>query len=149
MRDPVTFFVFSGKTAFMPLRYLYGECFKLIDPHPQVQPMQCFYKSCPANMNCGETIAKRVAFMFDKVFGPDVKMLIAYFKYRDRPKSVRAAIFRRNMGAPKIMVLNHSAFNKCKREGMVFRWAPSDEYMSLNMSTTGGIIPVENLIRES
>jgi hypothetical protein len=149
MRDPVTFFVFSGKTAFMPLRYLYGECFKLIEPHPQVQPVQCFYTSCPANMNCGETIAKRVAFMFDKVFGPEVKMLVAYYRYQDRPNSVRAAIFQKNLGEPSVMVLNHSAFNKCKREGLVFQWVPSDEYMSVGMSVPSGIIPVESLIRES
>ena len=162
MREPVTFFTFHDKTAFIHLKDLYEECFVLIEPHEQLVPMQCFYTECHANKNCGETIARRVNFLFDRVLSSKVGMLIAYFKYRDRPQSIRGIVFMRPgfegnidnplmSGAaasgsdPRVMILNRSAFYKCKRGGKLFQWVPSDEYLYLGNDNT--LIPVENLIR--
>ncbi len=163
MREPVTFFTFHEQTAFLHLKDLYGECFVLIEPHEQLTPMQCFYTECHANRNCGETIARRVNFLFDRVFSSKVNMVVAYFKYRDRPQSIRGIVFIRPgysipednpfmSGAassgtdPRVMILNRSAFNRCKKEGKLFQWVPSDEYLYLGNDNT--IIPVENLIRK-
>ncbi len=163
MREPVTFFTFCDKTAFIHLKDLYAECFVLIEPHEQLVPMQCFYAECHANRNCGETIARRVDFLFERVLSPEVGMLIAYFKYRDRPKSIKGVVFRKPgyedqgdlpvlSGAaasgsdPKVMILNRSAFYRCKKEGKVYQWVPSDDYLYLG-NNNNKIIPVENLIR--
>ncbi len=132
----------------MHLRDVYGECFFLIEPHEQLTPLQCFETECQANKNCGEVIARRVNFLFERVLNEDVKLLIAYFKYRDRPNSIRGAIFTRDMDDPSVKILNVSGFYKCRDEGKVYQWVPSDEFLLMG-SNSKGIIPVDNLIRGS
>lgn len=90
-----------------------------------------------------DILAKRVNYLFTHVV-PDSQQIIAYFKYRDRPDSIRAGIFTRDMKEPKLMTLNRSAFQKFQREGVMFRWIPNDEY--LLMAPTSNIIPVESLL---
>lgn len=142
----LNYFIFSNKTAFMPFRDLYGECFPLIDEHPQVSPAQCYYKECPANKSCGEIMAHRVYFLFDKVFPPDVECLIAYFKYRDRPGSVRGVIFDREMSEPKTMVLNRAGFfDKCMKEGRVYTWETTVEYDGLGWAERNQIITLDSI----
>lgn len=142
----LNYFVFSRKTAFMPFRDLYGECFPLIDPHEDVSPAQCYYKECPANKGCGEIMAHRTYFLFDKVFPPEVEVLYAYFTYRDRPNSVRAVIFDRSMSEPKTMVLNRVGFfEKCMAEGRVYQWETTTEYDSLGWAERNKIITLDSI----
>lgn len=94
-------------------------------------PLRCMNEDgCPANANCGEKISRRVHYLFEEVLPGDVEMLIGYFKYRDT-KSLRAAIFERDMPAPRVRVINPYAFKKFMREGTAYRWFPTLEYSLL------------------
>lgn len=143
MEDFVPFFTFQGHSVFVPLKYVYPECFVLIDPHVQLSPMQCLRTSCPANANCATKLAKRVNFLFNHVV-PEGKMIYAYFKYRDRPNSIRAAVFDREMDEPKVMVLNQSAFRKFMKEGIQQKWYPPVDYWLAGGSDK--LISVEHLL---
>lgn len=143
-RDPFSFVVFKEKTMFMPLRYIYGECWGLIEHHPQMFPLKCFVTDgCPVTANCGEIIVNRVNYLFEEVV-PKVEIIVAYYKYRDRPKSIRGAIFNKNLDPPSISILNPYAFRKFIREGTAFQWFPTSEF--LFMSGNKDIIPVEKLV---
>jgi hypothetical protein len=91
-----------------------------------------------------DILAKRVNYVFTQLV-PDGKMLIAYFKYPDRPNSIRAGVFTRDLDEPKLMTLNRSAFQKFQKEGATFQWFPTDEF--LLMAPSEQIIPVESLIK--
>jgi hypothetical protein len=144
--EPVTFFTFHNKTAFLPLKFVYPECTVLLEHVPQAYPLMCMKQpNCPANRNCGELIAKRVHYLFDKVVPTDVKLIIAYYKYRDRPESIRGVTFWRDMSEPDVKILNRSGFDKFLREGTKYQWVPTTEYLFLSPSNT--IIPVETLLR--
>lgn len=137
MRQPVYFFVFQEKTAFIPVKYLYPECFILIEEHPKVEPFQCFAKECPANKNCAETIANRVHYLFENVLPPKVEQLFAYFNYRNDGfnskgefiPSLGAALFYKDLTEPSWMKINRWGFNKLKNEGHTMMWMPTDEYL--------------------
>lgn len=140
----VAFFTFHDKTVFVPLKYIYPECFVLIEPYEQVSPLQCIYDDqCPANRGCMEILAKRINYFFTHVT-PKAELLITYFKYRDRPNSIRAGVFDRELNEPRVMTLNQSAFRKFQREGLSFTWIPTNEFLFMGASNT--LIPVENLI---
>lgn len=141
----ISFFIFQEKTAFIPLRYVYPECVKLIEPHPQMYPLRCLREDgCPANVQCMDFLVKRVDYLFQEVL-PDSDLLIVYYKYKDRPDSIRAAVFFRDLREPKLMTCNKAAFKKFQREGKIFAWAPSGSYLTLGAERN--IIPVENLIK--
>jgi len=145
MTELFSYFTFQEKTTFIPLKYLYPECMVLIEDHPQMYPLKCMVEDgCPANANCGEIIVRRVNYLLQEIM-PETEMLIAYFKYRDRPNSIRGAVFNRNLDPPTIDILNPYAFRKFMREGTTYQWLPSTEYLLLGGS--GGIIPVEGLIK--
>lgn len=91
-----------------------------------------------------DILAKRVNYLFTHVV-PDAKQIIAYFKYRDRPTSVRAGVFTRDMDEPRVMTLNQSAFKKFQQEGLSFSWFPTDEF--LLVAPDPKLIPVKNLIK--
>ena len=112
----------------MPLRSVYPECLVHIEPHPQLYPLQCFRTSCPANKNCAEIIARRVNYLFTMVM-PQAEMLILYYKYRDRPKSIRAGVFMRDLQEPRQMIVNPYAFKKFQKGGITYEWFPKDEFL--------------------
>ena len=143
-RDPVFYFVFQGKTAFMPLKYLYPECFVHIKDSPQLYPMKCFSTdSCPPGANCGEILVKRVNYLFTEVF-PSAEVLVSYYKYHDKPDSIRGAVFNKDLEPPTLSTLNPTAFRKFQREGVTYQWYPPDEY--LFMGGSGGLITVDNIL---
>lgn len=90
-----------------------------------------------------DVLAKRINYLFTHVI-PEGKQIIAYFKYRDRPDSIRAGIFTRDMQEPRVMTLNKSAFNKFQKEGISFTWVPNSEYLLMAPSTN--VIPVQSLL---
>lgn len=139
----------------MPLRYCYPECGVLIEPHPRVQPIQCYRTECPANKNCAETMAHRIHYLFEEVFSDDVEMLFLYFKLRDDQgfwsqgewiPSLGAGLFYRDMREPRWMKLNRWGFNKVKDEGIVMRWLPTDEFLFIGGSDDI-LIPANSLVR--
>ena len=141
-RDPISYVVFKNKTVFMPLRYIFPECSFLIKDHPQMYPLRCFVEDgCPAAVRCNvEIIANKVNFLFQEVI-PSAEIIVAYYKYRDRPRSVRGAIFNRNLDSPKIRLLNPYAFTKFVREGTTYNWYPSDEYSFMGGSKDILVVP--------
>jgi hypothetical protein len=140
-RDPITYSVFQKKTMFIPLRYVYGECFHLIKDHPQMYPLKCFAEDgCPVVANCGEIIVHKINYLFQEVV-PKVEIIVAYYKYPDRPGSVRGAIFNRNLDSPNITLLNNYALTKFLREGIAFNWYPSNEYSFISGSKDILIVP--------
>lgn len=143
MKDPIAFFVFQRKNLFIPLRFVYGECFPLIADRPQLSPLQCLQTTCPVNAGCMDILAKRVNYLFTQVV-PAAELLIAYFKYPDRPNSVRAGIFYRDLREPRVMTLNKAAFKKFQNEGIAYTWIPPDEYLLMGPAQT--LIPVESLL---
>lgn len=144
MKQPLAFFVFQRHSVFIPFKYVYGECQTLIEKHPQLSPLHCLKNDhCPVNSGCMDVLAKRVDYLFTHVV-PEGKLLIAYFKWPDRPKSIRAGIFDREMTEPKVMTLNISAFQKFQKEGLSFTWVPTDEYMLIRPFS--GLIPVQSLL---
>ena len=146
-RKPVFYFSFQEKSVFVPLKFIYPECFFHIKDHPQLYPMKCFMEdACPPTANCGEVLVRRVHYFFENVV-PDAEILVAYFKYRDRPKSLRGAVFNRNLDPPTLSILNPFAFRKFQKEGTTYQWYPTDEY--LFMGGSKGLISVENLVKPS
>jgi hypothetical protein len=142
----LSYFSFQEKTIFIPLRYVYPECFALIAPHPQMHPVRCLREDgCPANMNCMEHLVQRVNYLFGEVF-PKAEMMIAYFKYDDRPKSIRGAIFYKDLREPELKTLNPFGFRKFQREGTVGTWTLTTEYK--HFGSNRAIVPVERLVRE-
>lgn len=147
MREQVVFFTFQKHSVFMPLRYIYPECMKLIESHAQLSPLFCLnHNNCPANKGCMDILAKRLNYLFTQVV-PDAKQIIAYFKYRDRPNSIRAGVFTREMTEPSVQTLNQSAFKKFQREGLTFSWFPTDDF--LLMAPIPRLLPVESLIKNA
>jgi hypothetical protein len=144
MRDPIAYAVFQDKTMFIPLRQVYPECWYHIKDHPQMYPLKCFTTdSCPVGSNCGEVLVKRIHYLFEEIV-PKVEIIIAYYKYYDKPTSIRGAIFNKNLDPPKLSILNPYAFRKFLKESIVFQWYPSDAY--LFMGGSKGILPVEVLL---
>lgn len=141
------FFVFQGKSIFMPLRYLYPECFSLIEKQDQLYPLLCLKSDCPANKGCADILAKRVHYIFNQVV-PAGELLIAYYRYRDRPNSIRGGIFTKDMKEPYVSVLNPWAFRKFQKEGVSYAWAASQEYWTLG-SRGDILIPEIELIKSS
>ena len=87
----IYYFVFQKKTAFIPLKSLYPECFFLRKDHPRTEALQCFKTSCPANKNCADIVAKRVFHLFEHVV-VDSELLLAYFK--NTKGSICAGVFQ-------------------------------------------------------
>lgn len=143
MTDLVSFFTAHKHSIFIPFKYLYPECLVLIDKGEKLSPLLCLKDSCPVNANCPSRLAKRVKFLFDHV-APESKMIYAYFKYRDRPNSIRAGVFDRELNEPRVITLNKSAFEKFKKEGVIHQWNPPMDYWLLGGSDK--LIPVENLL---
>lgn len=146
--EPIYYFRFQHKTAFVKLEYLFPECFILIEGKEKLHPLKCLEGMCSANANCMEGLAKRVHYFFDNVV-LDAELIIAYFKYPDRPQSIRAGIFHRDMEEPRITVLNPWAFKKFQKEGDTYKWVPPEEFYQLgNVLTVPDILPAENLLRK-
>lgn len=143
--EPAAFFVFQKHSMFIPLRFVYPECNILIAPYEQLTPLHCLKQDhCPANKSCMDVLVKRVNYLFTQV-QPEAEQILAYFKYRDRPDSIRAAVFTRDLASPTVMTLNRSAFKKFQREGLTFTWVPPMEYWL--MSPDANLISVESLLK--
>jgi hypothetical protein len=144
-RHPISYFTFQEKTAFLPLKFLYPECKVLIEDQPQMFPLKCFQTDgCPVNANCGEIIVRRVHYFFEQVV-PQSEVLVCYYKYPDRPKSIRGAVFNRDLQPPEISILNPFALRKFMKGGITYQWFPTDEF--LFMGSEKQIIPVGGLIK--
>lgn len=143
-----SFFVFQTKSVFVPLRYLYPECSLLLKETkiPESFPLACLQQDCDVNQNCAETLALRVNYWFTHVV-PNAEMIFSYFKYGDRPDSIRLGVFDRSMSDPRVIVGNKSAFKKFKDEAEVFQWVPPSEYLFLTGSSSSPIVPVESLVK--
>lgn len=144
MKQPIAYFIVQDKTVFMPLKFLYSECFYHIEKLDQVYPMRCFVDNCPVTANCGEILARRTNYLFERLF-PQAEMLIAYYKYPDRPRSIRAIILNEDFSDPRVVTLNPWAFKKFQKEGIPYKWFPTEEYSF--MSGSKGLLPVESLLR--
>lgn len=145
MKQPIPFFSFQKHSIFMPFRFIYPECLVLIEPHQQLSPLHCLKGPCHVDKGCMEILARRVNYLFTHVC-PDGQQIIAYFKYRDRPDSIRAGVFTRDLSEPRLMTLNKSAFLKFQKEGVTYQWIPSDEYLFIGRSEN--LIPVQNLLHK-
>jgi len=143
-REQISYFDFQGHSVFLPLRFLYAECLVLIDGSPQLYPLACFNRPCPVMKNCPDVLAHRVNYLFDKIV-PNAEVIYAYFKHPDRPRSIRAGMFRRDLSEPKTIVMNLAAFNKFRREGVTYNWIPPDEFIFMGGSDSQ-IIPATNLL---
>lgn len=129
---------------FIPLRFVFPECWYHIKDQPQLYPLKCFASdSCPVGANCGEVLVKRVNYLFEEVV-PKVELIVAYYKYRDKPNSIRGAFFNKNLDPPKLSVLNPFALRKFLKGSITFQWFPKDEY--LFMGGSKGIIPIEGVV---
>ncbi len=145
--NAAAYLVYQQKTVFIPLRYVYPECSILIAPHPRVPPLLCLKSDCPANRNCMETLAKRVFYFFEQV-EPAATLMVAYFKHPDRPNSIRAGIFDKELENPRVSTLNVSAFKKFCTEGDTKYWTPTTEYLNIQGAVSlPKIIPVSSLIK--
>jgi hypothetical protein len=123
------YFTHSG-TVFMPMRDLYPECLAIIENEPELYPLKCMASSCPRNSNCAERLAHRVNFFFEEV-ATNEKILLTYFKHLDRPNSVRAGVFHRDMREPRVILCNYFAFKKFSKEGTVYSWDPPESFYLL------------------
>lgn len=143
MREPIYYFTFCKKTAFMPLRYVYPECIVLRKDQPQTEGLQCLNTSCPVNAACMDVLARRIHYLFENVF-PECELLLVYFK--NEKGSIRAGVFYKDMREPYVMTCNRSGFAKFQREGTAFSWVPKDEYLLIRPGTDI-IVPASALVR--
>lgn len=126
----------------MPLKYLYPECEILLQGSPSLTPLHCLQNdACPSNRNCMENLAKRVNFFFGEV-EPQTELIVAYFK---QGESIKAGLFNKDLEEPRLITCNRSAFQKCYKEGITYKWDPPLNFYML--STTTDIIKPETLIR--
>lgn len=140
--EKVTYALFQQKNLFIPFRYVYPECLKLLEPHDQTFPLLCLRSDhCPGNKNCMGTLTHRLNYLFSQV-EPDVELIVAYFKWRDRP-SIRAGIFHRDMRVPRLVIVNPTALKKFLNEGEQKIWFPKNEYWMTQARPD--IIPAESL----
>lgn len=144
--EPIFYFRFQHKTTFIKLQYLFPECEYLIEGKDQLHPLKCLQSSCPVNANCMEGLAKRVNYFFENV-AIGSELIIAYFKYPDRPNSIRAGVFYKDFDEPRVMTMNPWAFKKFQREGDAYKWVPPEEFYRLS-SSAPDILPVESLLRK-
>ncbi len=143
--QPINFFVFSSKTAFMPVRFIYPECAIMLKEHPNAKPLQCLVDSCPISTSCMETVAKRVHMLFDTAFDSKVELCVAYYSHPSSPGSIWGIEFWRDFQEPKVSLLNRSFFGRCKRDGIIMQWTPNTEYYLV--PTSKQILPVASLVR--
>jgi len=175
-RGVISFFTVHGKSAFMPLRDLYPECYQLIEGAEQLHPMFCMEnRTCPRNKGCMDVLRARVDYLFDKVV-PQADMLVAYFKYQDTADSLRGVVFTRDdqpiidvaegmhignmtlasvddrFTTPFTTPLNPYAFRSMLRDRKKtydtrkFQWTDTGEFYRLKGPTD--IIPVASLIKD-
>ena len=144
LRSPINIVNDGMRTVFMPLRYLYPECMVLIDKDPQLYPLQCLRTSCPKNKNCMEVLANRVKYFFDNVT-PGAGMIVAYYKWKDRPNIIRAGIFEAHLPEPRQITCRTSVFKRYQREGEKYSWDPPTDFYLMGGSSQ--IIPAEGLIK--
>lgn len=110
-------------------------------------PLKCMQDdSCPKNKNCAESLAKRVHHFFQHV-EPDAELMVAYFKYHDKPNSIRAGVFNKDLEEPKLMTVNPYAFRKFQKEGITKQWSPSAEFCGIGGTSIPTIISPSSLIR--
>jgi hypothetical protein len=150
MSELVYYFTYA-KTAFMPFRVLYPECLVLIEDEPRLFPLICMpgpeHGPCHRNKNCASTLAHRVNYLFENVV-IDCDALIAYFKYRDRPKRIRAGLFTKNLSTPRVLTVNPYAFKRIQKKSTIYSWSIPSEYL-LMRDKSPTIISPESLVRAS
>lgn len=108
------------KTIFTKFNEVYKDCEILINGSPQLHPLFCLKANCPKNANCMNKLAHRIKYIFDNFKLAD--LLVLYFKYPDRPNSIRAGIFWRDMREPRLITMNQSAWEKLKSMGIVYEF---------------------------
>lgn len=109
------------KTLFARLNDVFPECAVLIEHAPKLYPLRCLVDDgCHRNSNCMEKLARRVKHMFE-VF-EKAELLILYFKWPDRPDSIRCGVFWRDMREPYYRTINRSSWEIFKEKGTVYSW---------------------------
>lgn len=128
--EKIYYFVFQRHTVFMPLRYLYPECFFLIKGNDNLFPLLCCTGDCPANKNCHYNLIKRTRTIFGSVV-TDSRLIILYYKYPKFGESLKAGIFLKNEELPRFTALNPRAFKYFRDRSKSFEWTPpSDFYLN-------------------
>jgi hypothetical protein len=110
----------QGRSIAIKLVDLYPECEFLIKGSPQLHPLICFVGPCHRNANCMEKLAKRVKYVFEQF--KDAQLLVLYFKYQDKPNSIRAGVFWRDLREPRYITINPYAWEHLKKRGEVYEW---------------------------
>ena len=142
----VHYLLFQDQTVFVPLRHVYAECSVLIEGEPQLSELICLRENCHRDKNCMNTLVHRIHQLFDEAF-PEARMMLLYFRAKNRPNSIQAGVFHRDMREPSRIVCNPFAFRKFLREGVPGQWhAPMSFHLPPASSAT--ILPVESLIRK-
>jgi hypothetical protein len=91
-------------------------------------------------------LARRVKYFFENVT-PEAGLIIAYYKWKDKPNLIRAGVFTISLQEPRQIICRRSVFRRFQKEGDKYRWDPPSDFYLLG----GGdkLISVEGLIRES
>ncbi len=104
---------------FTKFEELFPECNFLIKDEEKLFPLICLKDTCHRNMNCMEKLAKRIKYLFDLF--TNAKILILYFRYRDKPNSLRAGVFWRDFEVPpKYITMNPGAWGRFKEIGTIY-----------------------------
>lgn len=151
MTEPIYYFVFGQKSLFIPLKYLYPECGILLEASPQVEPLQCFNTSCPANKNCAEVLVHRTNELFDR--HPSTTMLLAY--YKNTQGKLRAGVFYKNGDEdPRLISCNPYGFKRLQtlrddetgqKKSKMYEWRPPVEFYTKRIKTD--LIAVPDLLK--
>jgi hypothetical protein len=110
----------NTKTIFARLKDIFPECEVLIEHQPQLYPLRCLVNHCPKNANCMEKLVRRVKHVFE-VFS-EAQLLILYFKWPDRPASIRCGVFWRDLREPCYRTINRSSWEIFKEKGTIYSW---------------------------
>lgn len=143
MSEPAYYVIFHNKTAFIPFKYVYPECYVLRKDQPQVDPLHCLESDCPVDRGCMGILVKRLQYLYDNVLSEDVEMIIAYYKLPSG--RIRAGVFHKDFREPNVITCNKSALAKFSKEGKTYMWVPRDEYYLLTADQH--LIKPEDLLR--
>lgn len=134
----VHYVVVSQKTALIPLRQIYPECSKLLADLPMASNLQCLSGPCPKDQRCMSTLAERVHLFFEHV-APSVTHLLTYFKTPSG--SIRAGIFTREMGEPRVITCNPHGMQKLQSIGAVHSTILDESFFR------NSYVPVSSLLK--
>lgn len=114
-------FLLVGGTLLTPVRYVYPECQKLLQHHPQVDPFHCLVEdSCPANMGCMATLERRVRRL--KTITEAVNVIL-YYTHNNSIKGVSV-----EETSIRLITINKGGLELLKKDGKVI-YIDDKDYM--------------------